>query len=131
MAIGKSVFAAGAVRPNGKGAMFGPAFCLVLATGARSSGASSASRPIPDETGPAVATDRICLLFSAGMGEIEGEDTCVIRVGSTWPIFDIARRSVCSLSLVAMLWGEPPSADTRRLPYVGDRAGAGRCDRRR
>jgi hypothetical protein len=73
--------------------MFWPAFCLVFATGARASGASSASTPIPDEPGPAAVTDRICLLFPADMGEIEGEDTCVIRVESTWPIFDITRRS--------------------------------------
>jgi hypothetical protein len=26
-------------------------------------------------------------------------------------------------ALVPMVWGEPPSADTRRLPYVGDHAG--------
>jgi len=86
---------------------------------------------MPDEAGPAAGTDQICLLFPAGMGEIEGEGACVIQVGSTWPIFDIARRSLRSLLLVPLVWGEPPNADTRRLPYVGDRAGAGRCDRRR
>ena len=81
---------------------------------------------MPDETGPAAGTDQICLLFPAGMGEIEGEDACVIRVESTWPIFDIVRRSLRSPLLVPLVWGEPPNADTRRLPYVGDRAGDGK-----
>src|SRR5258707_15747561 len=106
MASGKSVFTAGAMRPSGKSPMFWPAFCLVFATGARSSGASSASRPMPDEAEPAAGTDQICLLFQAGMGEIEGEDACVI-LGSTWPIFDIARRSLRSLLLVPLVWGGP------------------------
>jgi hypothetical protein len=45
---------------------------------------------MPDETGPAAATDQIWFLFSAGMGEIEREGAFVIRVESIWPIFDIA-----------------------------------------
>jgi hypothetical protein len=45
----------------------------------------------------------------------------VIRVGSTWPIFDIAMHSLAN-----GVWGEPPNADTWRLPYVGDHAGDGK-----
>jgi hypothetical protein len=81
---------------------------------------------MPDETGPAAATDQICLLFPAGMGEIEGENTFLIRAGSTWPIFDIAMHSLRGCVSAKGVWGEPPSADTWRLPYVGGHAGDGK-----